>query len=82
MQTGNGYQNPVCGLPESMVDILNIEHLEELNYIETMIHLEEQYRITPTGRKSFNRARREIQREKKETFRYRITTLIGCHCLD
>lgn len=66
MQTGNGYQNPVCGLPESMVDILNIEHLEELNYIETMIHLEEQYRITPTGERALIEHEREIQREKKK----------------
>lgn len=59
------------------VDILNIEHLEELNYIETMIHLEEQYRITPTGERALIEHERELQREKKETFRYRITTLIA-----
>lgn len=31
------------------VDSLNIGHLLDLNYINEIVHLEEQYRITPTG---------------------------------
>lgn len=54
---------------------------EELNYIETMIHLEEQYRITPTGERALIEHEREIQREKRNIpiSNYNFDR---CHCLD
>lgn len=56
-------------LMEMGIDIsaLNIKHLEALNYVEVSIHLDEQYRITPTGETALIEHNRALKSDRKAT---------------
>lgn len=49
------------------VDSLNIGHLLDLNYINEIVHLEEQYRITPTGESALLEHKRAWRSDIKST---------------
>jgi len=51
LQSADGKWVPKSSLLNCGINVasLNIGHLLELAYIEEIVHLEEQYRITPTG---------------------------------
>lgn len=57
------------------VSILNIKHLEALNYVEASIHLDEQYRITPTGETALIEHNRALRSDRKATIAIILSAL-------
>lgn len=50
-------------------------HLKELKYIDCVIHLEEQYRITPIGESAIIEHYRSLSSDRKSTFALALSVL-------
>ena len=57
------------------ISVLNIKHLEALNYVEVSIHLDEQYRITPTGETALIEHNRALKSDRKATIALILSAL-------